>query len=62
MGMDIVTQDIADNFEACVWEPSIVKRNALTAACEACCTILSIDETIKNPNSNYQPPKPMPGM
>ncbi|KAL5261376.1 hypothetical protein ACHWQZ_G007166 [Mnemiopsis leidyi] len=62
MGMDISSEDIADNFEACVWEPSIVKRNALTAACDACCTILSIDETVKNPNSNYKAPSAMPGM
>lgn len=62
MGMDITSEDIADNFDACVWEPSIVKRNALTAACEACCVILSIDETVKNPNSNYQAPKELPGM
>jgi len=62
MGMDITSEDIADNFEACVWEPSIVKKNALTAACEACCTILSIDETVKNPNSNYKAPNAMPGM
>jgi len=62
MGMDINTEDVADNFEQCVWEPSIVKINALTAACEACCTILSIDETIKNPNSNYKPPQGMPGI
>jgi len=62
MGVDITSEDIADNFEACVWEPSIVKKNALTAACEACCTILSIDETVKNPNSNYKAPNAMPGM
>ena len=62
MGMDINSEDVADNFEQCVWEPSIVKINALTAACEACCTILSIDETIKNPNSNYKPPQGMPGI
>lgn len=62
MGMDITSEDVADNFVACVWEPSIVKKNALTAACEACCTILSIDETVKNPNSNYKAPNAMPGM
>lgn len=62
MGVDITSEDIADNFDACVWEPSIVKKNALTAACEACCTILSIDETVKNPNSNYKAPNAMPGM
>jgi len=28
-----------------------VKENALSAATEACCLILSIDETIKNPQS-----------
>ena len=50
-GVDINTEDIADNYEACVWEPSIVKINALTAASEATCLILSVDETIKNPKA-----------
>lgn len=55
-GVDIVNEDIADNMEACVWEPAIVKINALTAACEAACLILSVDETIKNPSSQQQQP------
>ncbi len=46
-----MNEDIADNFEACVWEPSVVKINALTAASEAACLILSVDETIKNPKA-----------
>ncbi|XP_064631030.1 T-complex protein 1 subunit eta-like [Lineus longissimus] len=50
-GVDITAEDIADNFEACVWEPALVKINALTAASEATCLILSVDETIKNPKS-----------
>jgi len=50
-GVDINNEDVADNFEACVWEPSIVKINALTAASEAACLILSVDETVKNPRS-----------
>ncbi|XP_055857435.1 T-complex protein 1 subunit eta [Episyrphus balteatus] len=50
-GVDIMKEHIADNFEACVWEPSIIKINALTAACEAACMILSVDETIKSPKS-----------
>ncbi|XP_046746670.1 T-complex protein 1 subunit eta isoform X2 [Diprion similis] len=50
-GVDINSEDIADNLEACVWEPAIVKINALTAASEAACLILSVDETIKNPKS-----------
>lgn len=50
-GVNIMEEDICDNFEAFVWEPAIVKINALTAASEATCLILSVDETIKNPRS-----------
>jgi len=50
-GVDINNEDIADNFEACVWEPAVMKINALTAALEATCLVLSVDETIKNPKS-----------
>lgn len=55
-----MNEDIADNFEACVWEPSVVKINALTAASEAACLILSVDETIKNPKA-AQDAGPAPG-
>jgi T-complex protein 1 subunit eta len=48
-------EHIADNFEACVWEPSIIKINALIAASEACCMILSVDETIKSPKAAAEP-------
>lgn len=34
-----------------VWEPSLVKINAMQAATEAACLILSVDETIKNEES-----------
>jgi len=51
-GVDINNETIADNYIACVWEPSVVKINALTAASEAACLILSVDETIKNPRSS----------
>uniref|UniRef100_A0A336LHQ7 T-complex protein 1 subunit eta n=1 Tax=Culicoides sonorensis TaxID=179676 RepID=A0A336LHQ7_CULSO len=50
-GVDIMKENIADNMEACVWEPTVIKINALTAACEAACMILSVDETIKSPQS-----------
>lgn len=43
---------MADTFELAVWEPSIVKINALTAAAEAACLILSVDETVRAPTSN----------
>jgi T-complex protein 1 subunit eta len=51
-GVDINDEFVADNWENCVWEPAVVKINALTAACEAACLILSVDETIKSPKSN----------
>ena len=61
-GVDINNEDIADNFEACVWEPAIVKINAITAASEAACLILSVDETIKNPKSGGDGPGAGRGM
>ncbi|XP_044761821.1 T-complex protein 1 subunit eta [Coccinella septempunctata] len=54
-GVDVSKDDINDNFETCVWEPAIVKVNALTAATEAACLILSVDETIKNKKSEAPP-------
>ncbi|XP_069139785.1 T-complex protein 1 subunit eta-like isoform X2 [Argopecten irradians] len=50
-GVDVMTEDIADNFVGCIWEPAVVKINALTAAAEAACLILSVDETIRNPKA-----------
>ncbi|VEN33921.1 unnamed protein product [Callosobruchus maculatus] len=61
-GVDINKEDIADNFEACVWEPAVVKVNALTAATEATCLILSVDETIKNQKSAQEGPPGGRGM
>ncbi|XP_046850862.1 T-complex protein 1 subunit eta-like [Xenia sp. Carnegie-2017] len=60
-GVDITREDIADNYEACVWEPAIVRINALTAATEAACLILSIDETVRNPKANKDDPSALPG-
>jgi len=59
-GVDITKEDIADNFEACVWEPAVVKINALTGASEAAALILSVDETIKNPKSSMGDDGPLP--
>ncbi|VDM97727.1 unnamed protein product [Thelazia callipaeda] len=51
VGVDIFAEDVSDNMEACVWEPALVKINALTAATEATCLILSIDQTVKSPRA-----------
>lgn len=47
-GVNMETEGICDTFAAGVWEPTLVKMNAITAATEAACVILSVDETIKN--------------
>jgi T-complex protein 1 subunit eta len=61
-GVDFTTESIADNMEKFVWEPSVVKVNALQAATEAACLILSVDETIKNQESQQPqaPNRPLP--
>lgn len=51
-GVDILNGGITDTYEKFVWEPTLVKKNALASACEAACLILSIDETVKNPESD----------
>ncbi|KAI9654316.1 MAG: T-complex protein 1 subunit eta [Trizodia sp. TS-e1964] len=50
-GVDFDNEGVADNLERFVWEPSLVKVNAIQAAVEASCLILSVDETIKNQES-----------
>ena len=45
-GVDFDNEGVRDNMEAFVWEPSLVKINAVQAATEAACLILSVDETI----------------
>merc|ERR1712100_450293 len=57
-GVDCMNCNIVDTFANYVWEPVIVKESALSAATEAACLILSIDETVKNPQSE----KPDAGM
>ena len=44
-------EGVRDNMKAFVWEPSLVKLNAISSAAEAACLILSVDETVKNPQS-----------
>ncbi len=51
---------VVDTFETFVWEPELVKKNCLKSAIEAACLILSIDETVKNPES-APPQQGLPG-
>jgi T-complex protein 1 subunit eta len=50
-GVNIETGAIHDTFLAKVWEPAANKRHAIASAVEAACVILSIDETVRNPQS-----------
>ena len=47
----LVAGGMVDTYKSYVWEPSLVKVNAITAATEAACLVLSVDETIRNPKS-----------
>eukprot|EP00808_Paulinella_micropora_P024597 g81321.t1 len=51
MGVDIEREGVCDTYQAFVWEPTLVKLNAISAATQAACLILSVDDTIKNPNA-----------
>ncbi|TKX18960.1 TCP-1/cpn60 chaperonin family protein [Elsinoe australis] len=60
-GVDFENEGVRDNMQAFVWEPALVKVNAIQAAIEASCLILSVDETIKNQESQ-QPQAPQRGL
>lgn len=60
-GVDFDHEGVRNNMDAFVWEPSLVKVNAIQAAVEAACLILSVDETIKNEESE-QPQAPPRGL
>lgn len=47
-GVDFQKESVGNNMESFIWEPSLVKINALQSATEAATLLLSVDETIKN--------------
>ncbi|CAO1634628.1 unnamed protein product [Sympodiomycopsis kandeliae] len=57
-GIDIDSEDVKDNLKSFVWEPALVKINAISSAAEAACLILSVDETIQNQQSDQGGPGP----
>ena len=61
MGVNIDNGDILDSMETFIWEPLVVKVNALKAATEAACTILSVDETVKIPEHEQTFDAGLPG-
>ncbi|OLN96178.1 putative T-complex protein 1 subunit eta [Colletotrichum chlorophyti] len=61
-GVDFTNEGVADMMERFVWEPALIKINAIQAATEASCLILGVDETIRNEESQQPqaPGKPLP--
>lgn len=61
-GVDFDTESVSDMMEKFVWEPALVKVNAIQAATEASCLILGVDETITNEESQQPqaPGQPLP--
>lgn len=57
-GVDVENDGVANNMEKFVWEPALVKINALEGAAEAACLVLSVDETVTNPSSQVSDRKP----
>ncbi|OWB56361.1 hypothetical protein B5S28_g2261 [[Candida] boidinii] len=62
-GIDFVNENIGNNMDNFVWEPSLIKINALQSATEAAMLILSVDETINQEEgeSGAQGGAPVPG-
>jgi T-complex protein 1 subunit eta len=50
-GVNCFDGGIIDTYMNYVWEPTILKENVLNSATEAACTIISVDQTVKNPKS-----------
>lgn len=50
-GVDIEHEGICDTLERGVWEPSSSKINSFASATEAACLVLSVDETVRNPQA-----------
>lgn len=59
-GLDLDSDNVANNLEKFVWEPSVVKINALQSATEAAILVLSVDETIQNKDSEQASAAPVP--
>ncbi|KAJ2594865.1 T-complex protein 1 subunit eta [Coemansia sp. RSA 1804] len=65
-GVDIEEEQVSDLFAKFVWEPALVKINAISSAVEAACLILSVDETVtsqqsQDPMASGQPAMPPRG-
>jgi len=61
-GVDIENEGVLDALKAYIWEPALIRINAYSAATEAACIILSVDETVRNPKAEGMPDQGAPMM
>lgn len=47
-GIDFQKESVGNNMKSFIWEPALVKLNAIQSATEAATLLLSVDETISN--------------
>jgi len=55
-GIDVATESVSNNMDKFVWEPALIKINALSSSAEAARLVLSIDETIRAEQAEQAPP------
>jgi T-complex protein 1 subunit eta len=53
-GVAIDSEEVLDSYTACIWEPAMMKVNAIGAASEAACLVLAVDETVEADQSQQQ--------
>lgn len=54
-GIDFKTETVSNNMDKFIWEPALVKINAILSAIEAAVLLLSVDETIRNDDQEGKP-------
>ncbi|CAN3376852.1 hypothetical protein DIURU_001632 [Diutina rugosa] len=54
-GIDFKTESVSNNMDNFIWEPALVKINAISSAIEAAVLLLSVDETIRNDDQEGKP-------
>jgi len=50
-GVNVFEGGMVDSLNSYIWEPTMLKVNVLSAATEAACMVLSVDQTVRNPKS-----------
>ena len=54
-GIDFKTESVSNNMDNFIWEPALVKINAILSAIEAAVLLLLVDETIRNDDQEGKP-------